>query len=205
MPADTKIEVSKGSSAVEGETKIDGSTVTFDTTANLTAGTYTLTATLGETKVSADVDVKDSHVAEIKITSKEALTKDVETTTGAAMKEAFIYYDLFNQYGESIKNSTTIDWTTSVGNGDKKVDKSLGKITVKAEQSALNYGSQIYVTGVHSTSGTVINTSIPVGMAQAVDSIEFAGFLNKNDKTKLLENLPADFQKDTYYLLNQTV
>ncbi len=201
MPADTKIEVSKGSSAVEGETKIDGSTVTFDTTANLTAGTYTLTATLGETKVSADVDVKDSHVAEIKITSKEALTKDVETTTGAAMKEAFIYYDVFNQYGESIKNSTTIDWTTSVGNGDKKVDKSLGKITVKAEQSALNYGSQIYVTGVHSTSGTVINTSIPVGMAQAVDSIEFAGFLNKNDKTKLLENLPADFQKDTYYLL----
>ena len=52
--------------------------------------------------------------------------------------------------------------------------------------------------------GTTFSTNVPVGMAQAVDSIQFSGFLNKNDKTKKLENLPNDFAKNTFYLLYKT-
>ncbi len=208
VPADTKIAVTKATSEIKGESKIDGSTVVFDAAANLAAGTYTLTATLGETKVSADVEVKDSHVAEIKIIGKEALTgeKKINTASEGAItvKEAYIYYDVLNQYGESIRNSTTIDWTTSVGNESKKIDKSLGKITVQGEQAALNYGSLIYVTGVHTASGTVVNTSIPVGMSQEVDTIEFAGFINKDDRTKLVDSLPVNFPNNKYLLAYRT-
>ena len=207
VPADTKIVVTKAASEIKGESKIDGSTVVFDAAANLTAGTYTLTATLGEATVSADVEVKDSHVAEIKILGKEALTGEKTTTVSGAsvtVKEAYIYYDVLNQYGESIRNSTTIDWTTSVGNEGKDINKSLGKITVKGEQAALTYGSLIYVTGVHTSSGTVVNTSIPVGMSQEVNTIEFAGFINRDDRTKLVDSLPVNFPNNKYLLAYRT-
>ena len=204
VPADTKIEVTKGNTSIEGKSTIDGSTVVFDATANLTAGTYTLTATLGDVKVSADTEVKDSYVAEIKITSKEALTG--ETTSGSAItsKEAYIYYDVVNQYGESIRNSTTINWTTSVGNESKKINKALGKITVSGEAASLNYGSLIYVTGVHVGSGVSVSTSVPVGMAQAVDTIEFAGFINTDSSTKLVDSLPINFPNNKYLLAYRT-
>ena len=208
VPADTKVEVTKGTAAVSGKATIDGSTVVFDAAANLTTGKYTLTATLGEAKVSADVDVKDSYVAEIKILGKEALTREFTTTTASGgsvtLKQAFIYYDVLNQYGDSIRNSTSIDWTTSVGNEHKKIEKSLGRITVQAEQAALTYGSLIYVTGVHTASGTVVNTSIPVGMSQEVNTIEFAGFINKDDRTKLVDSLPVNFPNNKYLLAYRT-
>lgn len=38
-------------------------------------------------------------------------------------------------------------------------------------------------------------------MKQAIDKLELAGFVNKNDKTKMLETLPKDFSRDTYSLL----
>jgi len=165
---------------------------------------------LGDVKETAEAEVKDSHVAEIKITSKEALTAEGNpiTASGSAINEteklAYIYYDVLNQYGESIRNSTTINWTTSVGNDTKKVDKSLGKITVSNGTTSFTYGSLIYVTGVHVGTGTTISESIPVGMAQAVNSIEFAGFINKNDSTKLVDSLPTNFAKNTYVLAYRT-
>ena len=158
-----------------------------------------MTATLGEASVSKDVEVKDSHVASIEITSKEALTSEDGTT-------AYVYYDVKNQYGESIRESETINWTTSPAH--TSVDRNTGKITIKQSKDGdkFIYGSSIYVTGVHVKTGTAVNTSIKVGMAQAADSVEFAGFLNKNDTTKPpVEKLPADFQKDTYVLLYRTL
>ena len=210
VPDGVTFEVTKGSAKVEGKFTTDGVTVVFDATANLTAGKYTLTATLGDVKETAEAEVKDSHVAEIKITSKEALTAEGNpvTASGSAITEteklAYIYYDVLNQYGESIRTSTTINWTTSIGNDTKKVDKSLGRITISNGTTSFTYGSLIYITGVHVDTGTTFSTSVPVGMAQAVDSIQFSGFLNKNDKTKKLENLPNDFAKDTFYLLYKT-
>ena len=162
-----------------------------------------MTATLGEASVSKDVEVKDSYVASIEITSKEALTSEDGTT-------AYIYYDVKNQYGESIRESETINWTTSPA--CTSVDRSAGRITItqsennKGDKDKFIYGSSIYVTGVHVKTGTSVNTSIKVGMAQAADTVEFAGFLNKNDLTKPpIEKLPVDFQENTYVLLYRTL
>ena len=155
-----------------------------------------MTATLGEASVSKDVEVKDSYVASIELTCKEALT-DSEGKT------AYIYYDVKNQYGESVRSSENIEWNTSPAK--TSVDKSSGKITIKKEDKFV-YGSSIYVTGVHVKTGTTLSTSITVGMPQAADSVAFAGFLNKKDTTKApVESLPADFAKDTYVLLYKTL
>ncbi len=205
VPADAKIVVKKGTAEIAGTISKDDTNkiVTFTGSGNFTAGTYTMTATLGEASVSKDVEVKDSHVASIEITSKEALTNEEGD-------EAYIYYDVKNQYGESIRESENINWTTSPA--CDKVDRNTGRITIKqskdkdGKSDKFIYGSSIYVTGVHVKTGTAVNTSIKVGMAQAADTVEFAGFLNKNDTTKPpIEKLPADFQKDTYVLLYRTL
>ena len=205
VPADAKIVVKKGTTEIAGTISKDDTNkiVTFTGSGNFTAGTYTMTATLGEASVSKDVEVKDSHVASIEITSKEALTNEEGD-------EAYIYYDVKNQYGESIRESENINWTTSPA--CDKVDRNTGRITIKqskdkdGKSDKFIYGSSIYVTGVHVKTGTAVNTSIKVGMAQAADTVEFAGFLNKNDTTKPpIEKLPADFQKDTYVLLYRTL
>ena len=83
-----------------------------------------MTATLGESSVSKDVEVKDSYVASIELTCKEALTD-------ADGKTAFIYYDVKNQYGESVRSSENIEWNTSPAK--TSVDKASGKITIKKE------------------------------------------------------------------------
>ena len=209
VPEGTTVEVTKGSNKVDGKYTIDGSTIVFDATASFTEGKYTLTATLGDAKESAETDVKASYVADIVIKSEEALTKEIPSATGSSIagKEAYIYFDVLNQYGESVKDKETVTWSLSVGNETKKVDKSLGRITVKVDKDALsllNYGSFIYVTGVHTGSGASVTKSVPVGMAQAVDSIEFAGFINKDDPTKLVENLPVNFPVNKYVLAYRT-
>jgi len=205
VPADAKIVVKKGTAEIAGTISKDDTNkiVTFTGSGNFTAGTYTMTATLGEASVSKDVEVKDSYVASIEITSKEALTSEDGTT-------AYVYYDVKNQYGESIRESENINWTTSPA--CDKVDRNTGRITIKQSKDKdgkadkFIYGSSIYVTGVHVKTGTAVNTSIKVGMAQAADSVEFVGFLNKNDLTKPpVEKLPSDFQADTYVLLYRTL
>ena len=201
VPAGAKIVVKKGTAEIAGTISKDDTNkiVTFTGSGNLTTGTYTMTVTLGETSVSKDVEVKDSHVASIEITSKEALTSEDG-------EQAYIYYDVKNQYGESIRESETINWTTSPSH--TSVDRNAGKITIKQSKDGdkFIYGSSIYVTGVHVKTGTAVNTSIKVGMAQAADSVEFVGFLNKNDLTKPpVEKLPSDFQADTYVLLYRTL
>ena len=203
VPAGAKIVVKKGTTEIAGTISKDDTNkiVTFTGSGNFTAGTYTMTATLGETSVSKDVEVKDSHVASIEITSKEALTNQEGT-------KAYVYYDVKNQYGESIRESENINWTTSPS--FEKVDRNTGRITINKnkdkDDDKFIYGSSIYITGVHVKTGTAVNTSIKVGMAQAADTVEFAGFLNKDDPTKPpVEKLPTDFQKDTYVLLYRTL
>ena len=158
----------------------------------MTAGTYTLTATLGEAKVSKDVEVKDEYVAEIKILSKEALTS-------ADNKEAYINYDVLNQYGESIRTSQTVNWTVS-SSDSTTVNKAAGVITIRNDKG-YTYGTDIYITGVHVKSGTALNTSIKVGMARAINTVKFAGFLDTTEKKTILDKLPSDFAANKYVLL----
>lgn len=116
---------------------------------------------------------------------------------------AYIYYDVFNQYGESIRTSTNITWTLSSCD-DKSIDTTRGIIKALKNDESFTYGTLIYVTGVNVKSGKSVTASLTVGMEQAIDKIEIAGFVSKNDKTNIIENLPKDFSRDTYSLLFKT-
>ena len=192
-----KVEVTKSgiTTPVSGEVKVDGTKVTFSATANLTAGTYTVTITDGDKTDSKSVEVQNEYVKEIVITSTQALTDPSDK------KKAFIYYDVKNQYGESVRQSTSIEWSSSAQT--IKADKSTGKLTVTSANDFV-YGNQIYVTGVYTKTGVSVNKAVAVGMEQALNSVETVGFVNVNKPTAKLDALPTDFAKDTYYMLYET-
>lgn len=64
--------------------------------------------------------------------------------------EAYIYYDVIDKYGNSIRTSVNIVW--SISSADIiNVDTSSGKITIRKSKDgkeSYKYGENIYVTGV---------------------------------------------------------
>lgn len=153
------------------------------------------------TAPSVEPSREPSVVTEIKILNDVALTNEDGT-------KAYVYYDVLDQYGESMRTTEDIQWTTSPNT--KKVDKTAGKITFETTTAdKFTYGKLLYLNGVHVKTGVTKNTSVTVGLEQAVDTIVFGGFVNKNNPTKKvddkeIDHLPANFAKNTYYMLFQT-
>lgn len=198
-----KIKVTKAGSTTEitGTTKWseDLTSVAFTASAKFTTGTYEMTATdaADSTKTtSKTAEVENEKVTEIKILNEVALTNKART-------EAYIYYDVVNQYGESLRNSSSVTWTVSTDT-TPKVNKATGKIT--ATTSGTNtyiYGNAIYVTGVYNKTGVTVQKELKIGMEQGLDSVKSCGFVKDTDKNTILSKLPKNFQAGQYKLLYQ--
>lgn len=197
-----KVNKAGSTTAISGTTKWseDATSVVFTATANLTAGTYEMTATdsTDATKTTTKtVAVENERVEEIKILNDVALTNSDKDT-------AYIYYDVLNQYGESLKESTTITWTVS-SDQNPKINKAAGKITAKRHDGKdYTYGELLYVTGVYSKNGKSIQKQLTIGMEQSLDTVKTVGFVKDSDKNTILDKLPANFQAGQYKMLYET-
>ena len=193
-----KVNKAGSTTAITGTTKWseDLTSVVFTAAAKLTAGTYEMTATdaADTTKTtSKTVVVENEKVTSIVVTNDVALTS-------ANKKTAYAYYDVFNQYNESIRSSTTINWTASCGTAT--VNKATGKISMpKADGTDHVYGSSIYLTGVYTKTGVNIQKEMKVGMEQNLDTIKTYGFVKDTDKSTILDKLPTNFQKNQYVMV----
>lgn len=197
-----KVNKAGSTTAISGTTKWsdDATSVVFTATANLTAGTYEMTATdsTDATKTtSKTVAVENERVEEITILNEVALTsKDKKT--------AYIYYDVLNQYGESLKESTTINWTVS-SDQTPKINKAVGKISAKrTDGKDYTYGELLFVTGVYAKNGKAVQKQMSIGMEQSLDTVKTVGFVKDTDKNTILERLPANFQSGQYKMLYET-
>ena len=118
--------------------------------------------------------------------------------------EAYVYYDVIDQHGNSVRTSFDVNWTAG-GASVVDVNKSSGRITIKKDkdsEEAFTYGTNIYLVGVNAKSGKSLSDVVSIGMAQAIDEVVMAGFVNiKGDKKKVEESLPLDFPKNTWCLL----
>lgn len=208
-PADVKITVTRGTQNIEAKAptwNADSTVATIETVAKMTKGTYTVTATNGTETTTGTVEVKDQEVKEIKFKNEVALTGTGKGLTGAT--ECYVYYDVLDQYGESMRDTVSIQWTSSTGNGTVSQERAIGKLTLKKEQkattgSAINtftYGDKIYVTGVYSKTGVSASGTFTIGTTQSVDKVEWKGFLKKGTTTTD-EKLPAGFKDNEYQLL----
>ncbi len=198
ISSDTTIEITKGTNTITTSKTSWADTfdsVVLTTDANLSEGTYvvTLTSKKDETNTDfAEFNVEKQGVYQIVIDSEEALTDSNNH------KIAYAHYDVVDQYGTSVRNSTSITWA---GSADIKGDKATGKLTItKTGTNDWIYGEQIYVTGVYAKTGLSVQKTLTVGSSQALDSLEIAGFVKKGT-TNIVQTLPADFKSQTYYIL----
>lgn len=206
------IKVNKAGSTTAIDGKVtwseDLTTAKFTATAKLVAGTYEMTATdvADKTKTAtATAVVENEKVAEIKILNDVALTGDSapNAATPKVRDLAYIYYDVVNQYGESLKNSASITWTVS-SDQNPQINKAAGRITAKTTATGgYVYGSSIYVTGVYNKTGVTVQKELKIGMTQNLDTVKSCGFLKMTDKNTILDKLPANFQSGQYVLLYQ--
>ncbi len=193
---DTTVALTKGTSEipVTVDWADDNKGVTLTSATKLTKGTYTVTLTSEEDETntdSEDVEIVDQYVDEIVITTDTALTS-------ANKKSAYANYDVFDQYGQSIRTSTSITWA---GSCEITPDKTTGKLTLKKNGGAdWVYNEQIFVTGVNAKTGASVNKTLTVGTEQNLDTLEIAGFVKKGTST-IIQKLPKDFKENTYYLL----
>ncbi len=197
LPATAVLTLTKGTTDTGVKAVIDEArtTATFTSASKYAVGTYTVTATAGESKQSKDVEIKEQSVQEIVINSKQALT-DKEK------RKLYVYYDVKDQYGESMRSSTSVTWTS--GSGTVKADKSTGCLTITKntdDKTQFTYGTNIYLVGVDVKSGKSVQATLPVGMERALDTVKFEGFINIDDKATILETLPKDFTSKKYRLL----
>ena len=198
ISSDTTIEITKGTNTITTSKTSWADTfdsVVLTTDANLSEGTYvvTLTSKKDETNTDfADFNVEKQGVYQIVIDSEEALTDSNNH------RIAYAHYDVVDQYGTSVRNSTSITWA---GSAEIKGDKATGKLTItKTGTNDWIYGEQIYVTGVYAKTGLSVQKTLTVGSSQALDSLEIAGFVKKGT-TNIVQTLPADFKSQTYYIL----
>ena len=202
----TSIAVTKGSSKVATSSETwaaDGKSLVIKTTANMINGTYTVTVKNATEETTGTAEVTSQHVEEIKILNTVALTDAIEDINSDSKADdatgVYVYYDVVDQYGESMKNSTTIDWSTSCK--VKKNDKTNGKLTlVRTDSKAFTYGESIYVTGVHAKTGKSVSATLTVGAKQALNTVEVKGFVKKGT-SEILSSLPAGFKSQAYYLV----
>ena len=193
LPATAVLTLTKGTTDTGVKAVIDEArtTATFTSASKYAVGTYTVTATAGESKQSKDVEIKEQSVQDIVIKSKQALTDH-------SKKIIYAYYDVVDQYGESMRTSTSVTWTT--GSGTVKADKTTGRLTITKTEE-FRYGENVYLVGVDTKSGKSVQVTLPVGMERALDTIKFEGFINKDNKENILETLPKDFTSGKYFLL----
>ena len=171
----------------------------------MSSGEYVITITKGDSKAEAKTTVEDKKVTTINIISETALTGDsTGSETSCDNKLAYIYYEVLDQYGGDMTASSDIRWTIS-SSKLVNVDTSKGKITVQSTGDAFIYGTQLYIVGVYASTGATCNTSIPIGMQQAIDKVSVVGFINdKVDKSKVETSLPKNFAPNTWYMVYET-
>ena len=207
VPTDAIIKITKNDVVQEGDITYNEARteVTFKGKAELSTGEYVINITKGESKAEAKTTVEDKKVTTINIISKEALTGDSQgRETGCDNKLAYIYYEVLDQYGGDMTSSSDIRWTIS-SSKLRNVDTSKGKITVESTGDPFVYGTQLYIVGVYASTGATCNTSIPIGMQQAIDKVSVVGFINDRvDKSKIETSLPKNFAPDTWYMVYET-
>jgi hypothetical protein len=191
----TTLKLTKGTAEVAAKLtwNADKTVATFTTTAKLTKGDYavTLADKEGKNLSSKSVAVVDQYVAEIKLLNDTALTN-------SSSDVAYIYYDVLDQYGESLKASTSIQWSLSAVHTDKRAE---GKLEVKkSDNRSFTYGEKIYVTGVYAKSGLSVTKTVEVGTKQALNEVAVAGFVKKGTN-EILKELPKGFKVSEYYMV----
>ena len=178
----------------------------------LAAGDYT--ASLGNsTPFPAKVNAE--KVSKIEIKDQPVLTGTSEASKDGSRSndEAYIYYEVKNQYDEPMKERVTINWSITSCDASRD-NKNLGLVVAhrKNDKEIFTYGTDLDITAVCIKDGETFtdHKTLKIGGIQAIDKVEYKGFVKKRqhnmtlDRKNIKNDVPADFAKNTWALLYQT-
>ena len=195
-----QLSVKRGTVAVNAdkvEFSADKKSAVITTTTKLTKGDYTLTVTGLTEELTSKVAVEDEKVAKIEILSKKA------PRLAADDKKALVNYQVSNQYGEKMTNQT-VSWTISTGVAVANEDTAKGTFEITAAGgNDFIPGAIVFITGVHASSGTVVNAQVEIALAAQADKVNFKGVYDKTTSKEV--SLPAGFADNRYVLLLEVV
>ena len=205
----------RGNSVVAGTAtwNAENTVATFTSNSILTQGKYNVSMTGVESK---EADVEAEKVADIVINGdKDNIltgTSDTAKKDNRSNDEAYIYYDIVNQYDESIRERTTVNWSITSCDTNRE-NKSLGLVVArrKNDKEIFIFGTQVSITAVCIKDNVPVTKTkvVTIGEQQAIDEVIFKGFVKKSNKGKKIDEknikgeVPADFAKDTWAVLYQ--
>ena len=213
------LSVKRGSVEVSGlkqEWDADNKGVNLLSDTILPAGDYT--ALIDANGTPATLKVEAERVEKVEIKDQPVLTGTSEASKdeGRSNDEAYIYYDVKNQYDESIRERTTVNWSITSCDASRD-NKNLGLVVAhrKNDREIFTYGTELHVTAVCIKDGTTKtdNKTLKIGEMQAIDKVEYKGFskrlyhdrtLDRKNAKDIQKDVPADFAKGTWALLYQS-
>ena len=215
--AKASLTIKRGNSPVVGKAtwNAESKVATFVSDTILPAGDYT--ASMGANDTPATLKVEAEKVDKIEIKDQPVLTgtSDASKNNGRSNDEAYIYYDVLNQYGESIRERATVNWSITSCDASRD-NKNLGLVVAhrKNDKEIFTYGTEIHVTAVCIKDGTTVtdNKTLKIGEMQAIDKVEYKGFskrsyhdrtLDRKNVKDIQDTVPADFATKTWTLLYQ--
>ncbi|MCX4328804.1 MAG: hypothetical protein OSJ45_16225 [Lachnospiraceae bacterium] len=211
------LTIKRGNSPVAGKFTWDAESkvATFVSDTILPAGDYT--ATIGtETPAALKVEAEKADKIEIKDQPVLTGTSEASKDEGRSNDEAYIYYDVKNQYGESIRDRATVNWSITSCDASRD-NKNLGLVVAhrKNDREIFTYGTELHITAVCIKDGTTVtdNKTLKIGEMQAIDKVEYKGFskrsyhdrtLDRKNAKDIQDTVPADFATETWALLYQS-
>ena len=179
----------------------NGASAVITLTNKLTDGIYTITCD----EQTVDVDVDDEMAVEIKIyeDGDVVYTGDSTPNNGTSNKDlVYVHYDVFNQYGDSIRKSCTITWSSNVDEYEN--NKNLGILTLQNKSGAdFRFSDLIVLNGVAMNNGKKpinVTANMKVSLDHAASKVEVIGVV-KNNSNVLLQEVPANFVGGEYSLV----
>lgn len=222
VASQAKVVVKRGGStvALTANWNKEGTSVDFVNDRALPEGEYVLSVDDKDTDKKATVETERAASITIEGKDKERVltgTSSASKQEGRSNDEAYIYYDVKNQYGESIRHRATVNWSiTSCDTNKEKSDNVLGLVVAQRKNDRETF---VYDTPLHVTATCIMGKDklsqdfdLKIGAIQTVDSVKLAGFVKDNYKARDLRNkniteikdtLDADFTKETHSLLYQ--
>ena len=211
------IAVKRGNTALSltPEWKDEGKKVELKYSSALPEGEYTLSVAGKDT--DKKVTVVAEEVKEITILGEKVLTgtSSASKEQGRSNDEAYIYYDVKNQYGESIRHRVTVNWNiTSCDTNKERSNRNLGLVVAqrKNDREIFTYGTKISITGTCILGDKNYSQTFEkeIGMQQAVQDVVFRGIVSeRSDEDKSVKSaevkseIDSDFTKGTHAVLYQ--
>ena len=207
---DAKITVKRGNQNISAAVTVaeDGKSAVLALDGKLRKGTYTVAC--GDAKV--DLAVEDEKVDSIVVFENGSTITTGKTGTApneVAGGEAYVHYDVLNQYGESVRKMYDIRWTASTGTTVDDTDTENGLLVIPAPASTpFIYGNTVILTGVYTptSAGEVktVNATMTIGLENCVSGANILG-ITKEGSGVIIDELPANFIDNEYLLVFELV